>query len=128
MFLPKHNRHKEESDYIIEEMRNEADQAVAGLAIQDCKKDRINKNPAKVPRNDPHAACGIMRCGKKNSPGNSCWPERKELRALPHKECAIFDLFTENRSGLIKQQQRELINSGHIYPPQYMVYVGTAKH
>ena len=33
-FLPEQNRHKEESDHIIQKMRNKADQAVAGPAVQ----------------------------------------------------------------------------------------------
>ena len=107
-FLPEQDRHKEESDHIIQKMRNKADQAVAGPAVQDRKKDRVDKESAKIPRNDPRRTCGIVRRGKECSPGNSHRPERKALHALPHEERAEFDLFTEHGDDLTEQQQRKL--------------------
>ena len=109
-------------------MRNEADQAVAGFAIQNRKKDRVDKDSAKVPRNDPRRACGIVRRGKEHGAYKRHRPERKALHALPHKKRAEFDLFSENRNDLIEQQQGKLIKTGHIYPSQHMVYIGAAEH
>ena len=42
----KKERHKEKAKHVADKMRNKADQAVAGLAIQNRKKDRIDKDTA----------------------------------------------------------------------------------
>ncbi len=109
-------------------MRNEADQAVAGPAVQDRKNNRIDQDKAKVPCNDPRWPRGIMRRSKEHRPGGSHRPEGKVPHALPHKKAAEFDLFTQNGNGLVEQQQRQLIKAGHIDPPQHMIYIGTAEH
>ena len=126
--LTEQNRHEEESKHIIQEMRDKADQAVSGLAVQDRKKDRIYQDAAQIPRNDPRRTCDKMRSGKEYSTDCSQRPERKMLHALSHKERAEFDLLPEHCNRLIEQQQRKLIQTRHIDPPEYMIDIGAAKH
>ncbi len=47
--LSEQNRNEKESDHIVEKMRYKADQTVSGFAVQDRKKNRIDKDAAKVP-------------------------------------------------------------------------------
>ena len=109
----KNDRYQEKAKHVADKMRNKTDQAVSGLAIQNRKKDRVDKDSGKVPRNDPGRACGIVRCGKDYSPGNSHRPAAAKITApaiaTGQNEKRFMPFPTKNARNSISSPRTETI-------------------
>lgn len=94
---------------IAENMRNGADQAIAGFTVNVCIDYTVNEDCRNIINHQADISYCNVSCGKSNRRNHRTEPERKYFHRFANKKPPKCNFFTQCRNDYLTDQQGDLI-------------------